>query len=204
MEYESRRYRTGKHYQWLKGLKIEGVGDQWVFDEYLSVIRGLEDRIKRNDERIKEVAESEVYGERVKVLRAFRGIDYLRALTLVSEIGDFRRFPTAEAFMAYLGLVPSGKKRQQGGITKAGNGHIRKLLVESAWHYPRPEQVRKRLAERRVGTDERTIAHADKAMHRLHKKYVRLLFGGKSKQAAITAVARELSGFIWAVMNQTV
>ena len=208
VEYENTRYWTGKHYRWLKGVKFEAAGDQGVFDEYLSVIRGLEDRITRMDARIKEAAESEPYAERVKMLRAFRGIDNLTALTLICEIGDFRRFPTAEAFMAYLGLVPSehssGKKRQQGGITKAGNGHIRKLLVESSWQYPRPEQVSKRLAERRVGTDERTIAPADKAIHRLHQKYVRLLFGGKSKQAAITAVARELSGFIWAVMNRAV
>ena len=107
--------------------------------------------------------------------------------------------------MSYLGLVPSehssGKKRRQGGITKTGNGHLRKLLTESSWHYARPNQVGKRLERRRVGTDEQTIGYADKAMKRLHEKYTRLIFKGKLKQTAITAVARELAGFIWGVMN---
>jgi hypothetical protein len=107
--------------------------------------------------------------------------------------------------MSCLGLVPSGyssgKKRKQGGITKTGNGHIRKLLTEAAWHYTRPVKASKRLAERRIGTAEAVISYADKALSRLHGKYVKLLFNGKSKQAAVTAVARELSGFLWGVMT---
>ena len=140
----------------------------------------------------------------MRKFRAFKGVDYIIALSLVCEIGDFKRFPTAAAFMSYLGLVPSeyssGKKRKQGGITKTGNGHMRKLLTEAAWHYARPVQVSKRLAERRVGTSENIISYADKALNRLHKKYVKLVFRGKSKQASVTAVARELSGFLWGVM----
>jgi hypothetical protein len=98
----------------------------------------------------------------------------------------------------------SGKKRQQGGITKTGNGHVRRLLTEAAWQYVRPPVVGKPLAKRRVGTDEYTITCADKAIKRLHNKYVKLLFKGKSKQTAVTAVARELSGFLWGVMNRTI
>ena len=155
---------------------------------------------------IEETAKSAEYEERVRKLRAFRGIEYLTALALVCEIGDFKRFGNAEAFMSYLGLVPressSGKKRKQGGITKTGNGHIRRLLTESSWHYARPNQVSRRLSERREGTDEQTIGYADKAMKRLHEKYTRMVCKGKTKQTAVTAVARELAGFIWGVMNR--
>jgi transposase len=203
--YDTDRYWTGRHFQWMKGLAFEMALDKQTFDEYLSVIEGLTDRIGRVDKTIAEVAESERYREKVRKFRAFKGIDYLIALSLVVEIGDFRRFPSAQAFMSYLGLVPSeyssGKKRKQGGITKTGNSHLRRLLTEASWHYARPAQVSKRLAQRRVGTDEQTIAYADKALRRLHGKFVKMVFKGKAKQTAVTAVARELAGFIWGVMN---
>jgi transposase len=205
VNYESERYWTGKHYKWLGGVKFENEMEQMTLVEYVEEVRRLEEKIGRLDKKIEEVANSERYAEKVRKFRAFRGIDYLTALSLVCEIGDFKRFGSAEAFMSYLGLVPSehssGKKRRQGGITKTGNGHLRKLLTESSWHYARPNQVGKRLERRRVGTDEQTIRYADKAMKRLHDKYTRLIFKGKLKQTAITAAARELAGFIWGVMN---
>jgi transposase len=204
--YESDRYRTGKYYKRLSGLKFENRMEQVTFQEYLDEIQRLEDKIARLDKTIAEEADSPRYAESVRKPRAFRGIDYLTALSLVCEIGDYRRFPNAQAFMSYLGLVPSertsGKKRKQGGITKTGNSHLRRLLTESAWHYARPNQVSKRLARRRAGTDEQTIRYADKAMKRPREKYTRLLYKGKLKQTAITAVARELAGFIWGVMNK--
>jgi transposase len=179
-----------------------------VHKEYLEEIQRLEEKLGRLEKKIEEAAKGERYQESVKKFRAFRGIDYLTALSLVCEIGDFKRFPSAEAFMSYLGLVPteysSGKKRKQGGITKSGNGHIRKLLTESSWHYTRPNKVSKRLEQRREGTDERTIRYADKAMKRLHEKYTRMVYNGKTKQTAVIAVARELAGFIWGVMNMAV
>jgi transposase len=129
--------------------------------------------------RIEEIARGPEYRERVQKLRAFQGIDYLTALALICEIGDFRRFPSAGAFMSYLGLVPSefssGKRRNQGGITKTGNTHIRKLLTESAWHYPRVVKESRRLAGRREGTSEVVIARADKAMRCLHDRYYKLI-----------------------------
>ena len=203
--YENTRYWTGKHRQWMKSLVFELPLNKTVFEQYLYTIESIEERVARVDLRIREIAESPRYAERVRSFRAFKGVDYIIALSLVCEIGDFKRFPTAGAFMSYLGLVPSeyssGNKRRQGGITKTGNGHIRRLLTEAAWHYARPVQVGKRLAERRVGTAESVIAYADKALNRLHGKYVKLVFSGKSKQAAVTAVARELSGFLWGVMT---
>ena len=202
--YENTRYWTGKHRKWMKALAFAMPVDKAVFEQYLYTVESIEERVARVDLQIQEIAESPRYAQRVRKFRAFKGVDYLIALSLVCEIGDFKRFPTAAAFMSYLGLVPSeyssGKKRRQGGITKTGNGHIRKLLTEAAWHYARPAKVGKRLAGRRAGTAESVIAYADRALRRLHGKYVKLLFNGKSKQAAVTAVARELSGFLWGVM----
>jgi transposase len=205
LHYESDRYWTCKYYKWLSGLKFEQKMEQQTYEEYIDEILRLEDKIGRIDKAIEETAGRLEYAEKVRKLRAFRGIDYLTALSLVVEIGDFKRFPSAQAFMSYLGLVPtessSGKKRKQGGITKTGNGHLRRLLTESSWHYARPNQVSKRLSKRREGTDEGTIRYADKAMKRLHEKYTRMVFKGKAKQTAVTAIARELAGFIWGVMN---
>ena len=157
------------------------------------------------DEEIQKEAENVRNADKTRILRAFRGIDYITALSFTTEIGDFRRFATAESFMCFLGLVPgensSGKKKHRGPITKTGNSHLRKLLVESAWHYTRPVKESKRLAARRVGTSEKVITYADKAISRLHGKYYKMIFRGKEKNVAVTSVARELAGFIWGVMN---
>jgi transposase len=142
----------------MKELVFEQALDKITFEQYVSYIESMEDRIKRVDKHIKTTAENERYAEKVRCLRAFKGIDYITALSVVVEVGDFRRFASAEGFMSYLGLVPreysSGKKRQMGPITKMGSSHLRKLLTESAWHYTRPVYVGRRLAERRIGTDE--------------------------------------------------
>jgi transposase len=202
--YETTNYWTGKHRKWMKTLVFDMPLNKTVYEQYMYTIENIEERVKRVDSQIKEIAESPRYAERVRRFRAFRGVDYIIALSLLCEIGDFKRFPTAAAFMSYIGLVPSeyssGMKRKQGGITKTGNGHIRKLLTEAAWHYVRPAKVSKRLAVRRVGTNESIISYADRALSRLHGKYYKLIFKGKSKQVAVTAVARELSGFLWGVM----
>jgi transposase len=169
----SGRYWTGKYCKWLSGLKFENRLEQLTFEEYVDEIHRLEDKIGRLDKTIAETAESPRYAEPVRKLRAFRGIDCLTALSLVCGIGDYRRFPSAGAFMSYPGLVPSerssGKKRKQGGITKTGNGHLRRLLTEPARHYARPNQISRRLAKRKEGTDETAIRYADKAVKRLQR-----------------------------------
>jgi transposase len=205
--YESERYWTALHIKWMRGLEFEKVLEKERFEQYLSHLEGLTDRIKRMEKRIEEVAKQDEYREKVQKLRAFRGIDYLTALALVCETGDFRRFPSAGAFMSYLGLVPSehssGSRRNQGRITKAGNTHIRKLLTESAWHYPRQVKVSKGLAERRVGASEVVIGRADKAMRELHDKYYTMIHQKKNACVAITAVSRQLAGYIWGVMTMS-
>jgi transposase len=204
-KYESNRYWTKKHRKWMRGLKFDLAMDRMTFEYYLNYIENMEERISRVDEEIRKEAENERNAEKTRVLRAFRGIDYVTALSFISEVGDFRRFATAESFMSYLGLVPSeyssGRKVQRGPITKTGSSHLRKLLIESAWHYTRAVKESRRLAARRVGTSERVIAYADKAMSRLHGKYYKMVARGKEQNVAVTSVARELAGFIWGVMN---
>jgi len=194
---------TEKHWRWMDQVQFSQGHEKAVYEEYRSQIKGLEERLKRLTGQVEETAGSQRYKGSVSDNRAFKGIDYVVALALVCEIGDFKRFASAKAFMSYLGFVPSenssGGKRSQGAITKAGNGHLRRLLIEAAWHYARFPRIGVRLAERRKGSSARAIQIADRALHRLHKKYLRLVMNGKHPNKAVTAVARELAGFIWAV-----
>ncbi len=198
-----RKYWTGSHRIWLKSLQFKEELNKLIFDEYYTAILEQEAKIKRFKEKIEEISLESRYTEKVSQLRCFKGIDTLTALTFIAEIGDFRRFRKAHEFMAYLGLVPSeyssGEKRRVGGITKAGNSRLRKLLIESSWHY-RYYSPSKRLIMRRKGQSSETIAYADKAGRRLSKKYSKLIQRGKIPQKTVTAVARELSGFIWGMM----
>jgi transposase len=196
---------TVKHWKWMDGIRFRHDHERIVYEEYRSQIQSLEERMKRLEQQIEETAESKRYRAKVSRLRAFKGIDYIIALSVICEIGDFRRFARAKDFMSYLGFVPSenssGGKRNQGGITKAGNSHLRRLLIEGAWHYAKNARTGKRLEQRRRGCPLDAIDAADRALHRLHKKYIRLVVRGKHTNQAVTAVARELSGFIWAVQT---
>jgi transposase len=200
---QGKNYWTGAHRKWMKNLSFDQELHKTIFQEYYAAIVELEEKIERIKEKIEEIAAEKRYNEKVSRLRCFKGVDTLTALTLVSEIGDFRRFAKAHEFMAYLGLVPSeyssGDKRRVGNITKAGNSRLRKLLIESSWHY-RYYAPSKRLAARRKDQPTEVIAYADKAVRRLTRKYNALLFRNKLPQKSVTAVARELSGFIWGMM----
>jgi transposase len=195
---------TAKHKRWIRSLEMEQPINQETLAEYLCEMEDLEERCHRIASRIEEISEEEKYRERVAALKAFKGIQTFTALSLLVEIGDFRRFAVADQFMAFLGLVPSerssGNKRRIGGITKAGNSHLRKLLVEAAWHYRSYHSNSVRLLKRRVGLEASLVNYANRAGRRLNKKYLRLVFKGKCTQVAATAVARELSGFIWGAM----
>jgi len=194
---------TVKHWKWMDGIEFGQEYQKKVYEEYRSEIYGLQQRLKRLSQEVEQAAHSPRYQAAVSRLRAFKGIDYVIALALVCEIGDFRRFANAKSFMSYLGFVPSeyssGGRRVQGSITKAGNGHLRKLLIEGAWHYTRSSRTGRRLEERRTGSPAQAIEIADRALQRLHKKYIRLVIKGKHVNKAVTAIARELAGFIWAV-----
>ena len=196
---------TAGHRRWLRAVQMEQPVAQETLEEYLAHLSELEETSQRIAARIEQIALEECYAEPVAQLKAFKGIATLISLSLITEIGDFRRFATAQQFMAFLGLVPSeyssGSKRRQGSITKAGNSHLRKLLVEAGWHYRSYHPGSKRLTKRREGLPPQLVAYAHRAGRRLNKKYLRLVFSGKPSQVAATAVARELSGFVWGMMT---
>jgi transposase len=150
------------------------------------------------------VSQGARYSTVVGALRCFRGVDTLTAMTLVAELHDFMRFDSPRGLMAYLGLVPSehssGGKEHRGEITKAGNRHVRRLMIEAAWHYRHRPGARS-LQARRKGQPARAIALADKAMSRLHRRFVRMAEKGKPRPKVAVAIARELTGFIWAAMR---
>lgn len=208
-------YREGtrwkqKHMQWLSALRkselLEGE-DRMVFDEYLTLVEFLESRRDALDSAIEAAAELPAYKERVDRLRCFHGVNVLTAMVLVTEIGDFGRFRSPRELMAYLGLVPreysSGEKERRGSITKTGNSRVRHVLVQAAWTASkRPAGVGYALSKRREGQPAQVVAHAIKARARLHKRFSQLS-ARKGAPIAAVAVARELSGFIWAVMRDT-
>ena len=144
-------------------------------------------------------------GTRVVHLRCFRGIDDLTALTIAAELGDPRRFPTAASVMAFVGLVPSeyssGGKRARGAITKTGNAHVRRVVVEAAWHYRHHPFVGERLRTRQQAAPAQSVALAWTAQHRLGRRVRRLAARGKARPTVVTAVARELTGFLWAALT---
>jgi hypothetical protein len=165
----------------------------------------MESRLLALHAKLEAIGDEAPYREPVGWLRCFRGIDTLTALALVVELHDFRRFASPRALMGYLGLVPSesssGGKERRGAITKAGNGRLRRLLVESAWHYRHRPGVSYRLRERRAGQPARVIAIADRAQHRLHARYLRLQARGKAHHKIVVAIGRELIGFVWAALD---
>lgn len=196
---------TVRHRQWLRRVQLEHAAEQAVFNDYLLAIEQLEERLKAIEAKLGECAEQEPYRTPVRWLRCLRGFETISAMTVVAELFDFRRFTSPRDLMGYLGLVPSEDssfpRQRRGAITKAGNTHVRRLLIEAAWHYQHRPGVGVALARRRRGQPEWVIAVADRAQVRLHRRYVRLAYSrGKHKNTAIVAVARELVGFIWAVL----
>ena len=203
---ESKNYWTAKHLKWLKSLPVEGVLKE-VFDSYLLSYETVSDRIAEMDKKIEEIAVQEKYREAVQKLICFKGVKTLTALAVIVEIGDFTRFVKARNFAAFLGLV-SGELSSSGdqkrlGITKQGNGFIRKLLVECAQSFSRATSGKSAvLKKRQEGNTAEVIAYADKANERLRKRYLTLVLRNrKPHNKAVTAVARELACFIWGMMT---
>ena len=202
----SGRAWTLAHRKWLRGQSFEHRADQLVFDDYLRSIEYLEERLRGLEEHLKELSQQEPYREPVGWLRCFRGIDTVTAMTVVAELHDFRRFRTARALMSYLGLVPSedssGERQRRGAINKAGNSRVRRVLVEAAWSYRHQPRIGTGLRQRREGQPGWVVAIADRAQSRLHRRYRKLTNRGKHRNKAVTAVARELAGFLWSVLHR--
>jgi transposase len=195
---------TQAHRGWLNGLRFDRAADAVVFNDYLLAIEQLESRLQSLDEKLQELSQEAPYREPVAHLRCFRGIDTVTAMTVVSELYDIARFGSPRELMGFLGLVPSeqssGSTERRGSITKAGNSHVRRVLVEAAWHYRHRPGVGQALAKRRRGQPAEVIAIADRAQHRLFRRYWTLMGRGKPSPKAVVAVARELVGFVWAAL----
>jgi transposase len=191
---------TGKHRLWLGGLKFADPAQQLMFGELLEALDQAQARCARLLEHIAERLPDWSLAWLVEALQALRGYGLVNAVTLAAEIGDPRRFDNPRQLMAYLGMVPSehstGERVRRGGLTKAGNGRARKALIEAAWTYTRPAKRPKPAAAELPAA---LSAVADKARHRLSRRYRRLVARGKRPQVAIAAVARESLGFIWAI-----
>jgi len=196
---------THQHRTWLWELQMPDTYRQHVLDEHLAHLDYLETRITYLDEQIEQIAHSALYEPAVKKLRAFKGIKTLTAMVLIVEITDFRRFPNPRALMAFLGLIPSedssGDKRKDGSITKAGNSRCRTALVEAVHHYARSPHISTQMKSELSHLDAHSASIAVKCLKRLHKRYWALTMKGKLRPVAITAIARELAGFIWAMMQ---
>jgi transposase len=192
--------------RWLGEQRFEHAAEQITFDAYLHAVDLVDARIGKLEQAIRETAEQRPWRELVARLRCLRGIDTLSALGLVAEIGDFKRFQTAEEFMAFVGLVPSehssGERRRQGSITKVGNSHVRRLLVEAAWHARRRPKVGYELARRHRGQDAVVIERAWRCQQRLYRRWQRMAGRGKPQQKIVVACARELAGFVWAIATE--
>ena len=201
---EGKRAWSNGHRLWLRSLRFEHTSDQVVLEDYLLGIEQIEERLKRLEERITQLSQEAPYAEAVAALRCFRGIDTITAMGIVTELHNFMRFGSARGLMAFLGLVPSehssGSKRRQGSITTAGNSHVRRLLIEAAWHYRHRPSVFS-LRQRRQGQPARVVALADRAMCRLHRRFQRMLEKGKPRPKVAVAIARELVGFVWAALR---
>ena len=204
LHYAGRNW-TGAHRQWIDSLTWTYAAERTVVDDYLLAIDHTEARLGELDARLAEIAETEPYREPVGWLRCFRGIDTLTAMLILAELHDFRRFASAPALMAYLGLVPgensTGEKHRRGRITRTGNALVRRLLVETAWHYQHRPGVGVALARRRKGQPARVIAIADKAQQRLCRRFRKLAAEHKPAPKIAVAIARELAGFLWAALQ---
>jgi transposase len=194
---------TQAHYRWLEGVKFSQPVQQIVFQEYVDTVKLLSQRVAGLDQQIAGTAAASVFWPVIEALMALRGVSLLAATTIVAEIGDLHRFASAPQLMAYLGLVPSehssGGSKSRGGITKTGNAHVRRVLVEAAWTYRHPARKTAILQRRAERTSEAVQAIAWNAQKRLCARYQRMEGRGKLKVLACTAVARELAGFIWAI-----
>ena len=190
-----------RYFTWLHQLEFEHLPDRVVMADYLAEVNAAAERVKRLETALHQCAQNSSQVALIRGLQAFRGIAFLSAVTLVAEAGDLRRFRTAPQFMAYAGMVPSesssGGKQQRGSITKTGNSLLRHVLGEAAHHARRAPRVTSKVKQRQADLPPEFVELAWRAQARLHTRY-RHLSGRIGALKALTAIARELAGFIWA------
>lgn len=204
LRFDGKSHWTLKHREWIRAQRFAHDCQKHVLEEsYQEVVR-LEEKLSRLEDVIERTAlELQQFAPLFKALQGFRGMRIITAATLIAELGDLRRFASAPKLMSFLGLTPrehsSGSKVSRGSITKAGNGHARRVLVESAWHGRHRPAKTKTLVVRSHGLPEEVQALCWKTQHRLHERWQRMRAKPKEVNKIVIAMARELAGFVWAL-----
>jgi transposase len=197
---------TGMHLDWIRKQRFEHPAQQKVLEDYLHSVEQAKARVDDLTRAIGDQVRGWALEPLVKALQGMRGIQQLTAVILAAELGDLRRFQSAPQLMAYLGLVPSehssGDSKKRGRITRTGNRHVRRVLVEAAWAYRHRPAMSWELRKRNEGLQQPVRDIAWKAQQRLHRRYARMIGRGKNKQQTVTAMARELTGFVWAIARE--
>jgi transposase len=203
--YQGKSPWTQAHMRYLRELVLPHPAMKVILEEYLMGIDAAAERIKRCEQAMLALLQDWRLKPAVEALMAFKGFQHVAAMITVSELGDIHRFEHPRQLMAYLGLVSSehtsDKKRRQGSITKTGNPHLRWLLIECAQHFVAPPKVSKELSCRQKGQPREVIALSWKAQNRLHHRFMRLAARRLQRNKALVAIARELCGFIWALLR---
>jgi transposase len=206
IRYTGRANWSPAHLRWLSEVVCPTPAQQIVFQEYVRAVNEHTERLQRLEQELQEHVKSWRLHPVVEALQALRGVQFTVAVTMVAEVGDLSRFDTPRELMKFLGLIPSeystGERRQQGAITKAGNTHARRALVEGAWAYRYPAKVSRHL-QLRLEQQPKVIQDISwKAQVRLCKRYRRLVAKGKHANVVTVAIARELVGFMWALAKE--
>lgn len=194
------------HLKWIATLRFEQPAQQRVLEDYLHAVLEASARVERLTHQIEELIPTTSVYPLAKALQALRGFRLVAAATVACELGDLRRFAHPRQLMSFLGLVPSesssGHSTRRGRITKTGNSHVRRVLVEAAWCYRFAPRSNHEIGQRMAAVSGAVRTIAWKAQHRLHRRYWRLTALRKSPNRMIVAVARELVGFVWAIGQQ--
>ena len=197
---------TRAYERWLAGVQLAYPTQQVALDEYRAALAECQARVSRLDAVVRQVIATTAYAPLIAAFQCLRGIGPLTAVTLVAELGDLRRFKKPRSLMSYTGLVPSeyssGDEQHRGALTKAGNAHVRRVLVESAWHARHIPRVGLGLKRRQADQPELIRAISWKAQQRLHARYDALVQRTHNAPKSVAAVARELIGFVWAIAQQ--
>ena len=204
--YPGRAGWTLAYRRWLADLRFSSVPQHVAWQEYRDTVDETERRIERLTEQLRQLAPTWRWSPVVDALQALRGVSFITAVALVAELGDLTRFRHPRELMAYLGLVPSehssGATVRRGAITKAGHPHVRRLLAEAAWAYQGMPRIGRQHAYRQEALPKVVCDIAWKAQLRLTTRFRRLVARGKAKPKVATAIARELTGFVWAIARE--
>jgi transposase len=197
---------TERYMRWLAQVRYTQPAQEVTLQDCLNEFEHMSARVRRLEAAILEVVKlaPQPMQDVIRGLQALRGVAHISAVTIASELGNISsRFESARKLMGYCGVFPSenssGKRIRKGGITKSGNAHLRRIVVESAWCYRHLPRVGEKLRKRHEGIPAEITEIAWKAQNRLHKRYMKLMNAGKDQRKVMTAVARELLGFIWAI-----